>query len=142
MTVGRSTHAFQTFSIARDVALLMFALLAAVSGCAADAGLLDETTEPVAVDEAGQALQRGGGGMRLGYTCSNGVCECDKSIENDCEDMSGVCTDASLDDLIACIDGWLTTHCTCTQIRSGSAGAVGGVRTTAIQGTAVYSIAN
>ena len=29
--------------------------------------------------------------------------------------MSGVCTDATVDGLIACIQGWLTTHCTCTK---------------------------
>jgi hypothetical protein len=62
------------------------------------------------------ALVNDGGGPRLGYSCSNGTCTCDKSIENDCEDMSGVCTDASIDDLIRCIDGWLTTHCTCKKM--------------------------
>jgi hypothetical protein len=31
--------------------------------------------------------------------------------------MSGVCSDGSIDNLIACINGWLTTHCTCTLAR-------------------------
>jgi len=57
-------------------------------------------------------INNGGG---LGFRCSGGTCTCDKSIENDCEDMSGVCTDASIDALIGCIQGWLTTHCTCTK---------------------------
>lgn len=60
-------------------------------------------------------LRIGGGGPRLGYSCTNGTCTCDKSIENDCEDMSAVCTDATVDALIKCIDGWLTTHCVCTK---------------------------
>ena len=64
--------------------------------------------------EPSAAVRRGGGGSR-GYTCKNGSCECDKSIENDCEDMSGVCTDATVDALINCINGWLTTHCSCTK---------------------------
>jgi hypothetical protein len=29
--------------------------------------------------------------------------------------MSALCTDATIDSLIKCIDGWLTTHCVCTQ---------------------------
>ena len=60
-------------------------------------------------------INNGGGPGGLSYSCSNGTCTCDKGIENDCEDMSGVCTDGSLDGLISCIDGWLTTHCTCTK---------------------------
>ena len=139
MTARRSTHAFQVFSNAR-LGLLLATLLSAAVGCAADTGLLEDGAESVDVGETDQALIRGSGGPRLGYSCTNGVCECDKSIENDCEDMSGVCTDGSLDDLIACIDGWLTTHCTCTKIRTGSAGSIrGGVVATQLQGTAGFS---
>lgn len=62
------------------------------------------------------ALTRGGSNQqRLGYTCSGGTCECSKAIENDCEDMTAVCTDATVGGVITCIDGWLTTHCTCKQ---------------------------
>ena len=63
-------------------------------------------------DRRGMGMGRG---PSLGYTCSNGTCTCDKSIENDCADMSAVCTDATVDALINCINGWLTTHCTCTK---------------------------
>lgn len=28
--------------------------------------------------------------------------------------MSGVCSDDTVDDLIDCINGWLTTDCSCT----------------------------
>jgi hypothetical protein len=65
--------------------------------------------------EASPKLFRGGRGGGLGYSCTNGTCTCDKSVENDCEDMSAECTDATVDALINCINGWLTTHCTCTK---------------------------
>ena len=135
------------FSTARRLMLLLVLTVTAAVGCAADTGMLDEDSDadPVAVAGSEEALQRGGGGTRLGYSCSGGTCTCDKSIENDCEDMSGVCTDASIDNLIACINGWLTTHCTCTQIRASSGGKggvyqppTGGVFT---QSTAVFSVA-
>jgi len=63
------------------------------------------------------ALVNNGGGPSggLGFSCTNGECTCDKSIENDCEDMTAVCTDATVDGVITCINGWLTTHCTCTK---------------------------
>jgi len=54
-------------------------------------------------------------GGSLGYNCRKGVCECDKSIENDCELMSWECTWASLPDFSTCLKGWLTTHCECKQ---------------------------
>ncbi|HZR80636.1 MAG TPA: hypothetical protein VFD92_06035 [Candidatus Binatia bacterium] len=60
-------------------------------------------------------VNNGGGTGGLGYSCSGSTCTCDKSIENDCEDMSGICTDDTVDALITCINGWLTTHCVCTK---------------------------
>lgn len=50
-----------------------------------------------------------------GYRCSNGTCTCSKEIFNDCEEMSAECSAGSLDALILCIQGWGTSHCTCTQ---------------------------
>ena len=138
--------AFQNFSTARRLLLLVVLAVAAATGCAADTGLLDDDGEQVDVDASEQALIRGSGGTRLGYSCSGGTCTCDKSIENDCEDMSGVCSDASIDALIACINGWLTTHCTCTQVRSTSgAGSVytpptGGVVTTGTYTTNLQTV--
>ena len=113
------THTFQVLA-RRALTILAALALAAANGCAADLGAGAE--DPV--EGTGEALKRGGGGGGLAFSCTNGICTCDKSIENDCEDMSGVCTDASIDDLIACIDGWATTHCTCTQLRASSAGSV------------------
>lgn len=85
-------------------------------GCEAADMVEGQSDDPAAeVAAVEQALARGTGGPRAGYTCSGTTCECDKSIENDCEDMSAVCTDATVDALIACINGWLTTHCTCTK---------------------------
>jgi hypothetical protein len=92
-------------------------------GCAAGAPpaeqLVDDSAQTDAeIAVAEEALTRGRvGGNRLGFTCTNGVCECDKAVENDCEDMSGVCSDDTVDDLITCIDGWLTTHCVCNLAR-------------------------
>jgi hypothetical protein len=91
-------------------ALVVLAIVGA-SGCAAGVGAEEED----AVTSTTDALMRGGGHVGAGYSCSGGTCTCDKSIENDCEDMSGACTDATVDALINCINGWLTTHCTCTQ---------------------------
>jgi hypothetical protein len=63
-----------------------------------------------------QALMSGGfNQQRLGYTCTGNTCECSKAIENDCEDMTAVCTDKTVDAVIACINGWATTHCVCTK---------------------------
>lgn len=62
-----------------------------------------------------QALKSGGWNQRAGFTCSGNVCECSKAIENDCEDMTAVCTDKTVDAVIACIGGWATTHCVCTK---------------------------
>jgi hypothetical protein len=111
MTAKRPADRIPRFSPTR----IALAALAAITmaGCAAQTGLDDEADSDVAVSDA--ALMRGGGSTRNAYTCSGGTCTCDKSIENDCEDMSGVCTDATVDALINCINGWLTTHCTCTQ---------------------------
>lgn len=80
-------------------------------GVAGEEGFANEDPAQVSVVEA--ELRTGSGPTGLGYSCTNGTCTCDKSIENDCEDMSGVCRDADIDDLIRCIDGWLTTHCVC-----------------------------
>ena len=105
-------------------------------GCAARTGV-EEPDAPVASQE--QDLTRGGGGISLGYTCTpDGTCTCDKSIENDCENMSGICREKDLDNLINCINGWLTTHCTCVAglVRpptTGVIGTVGGVKTTAVK---------
>jgi hypothetical protein len=143
----QDTYVFHVFSkrarlFARGFLPLVVPAIFAAAGCAADAGVQGEDEDTVDVTGSEQALMRGGGG-RVGYSCTNGVCECDKSIENDCENMSGVCTDGSIDALIACIDGWATTHCTCTQLRS-SGGSVssfpkGGVLSSALQTTAVFS---
>jgi hypothetical protein len=94
-----------------SICIVLGALLV---GCG---GAPEETAPGAAgVDESSEALRRGGGGGgKLGFSCSKGVCTCDKSIENDCEDMSAVCTEDTLGGLIQCIDGWLTTDCTCTQ---------------------------
>jgi hypothetical protein len=113
MTAHRPADRSPRFSRTR-IALAALAAAITMAGCAAQTGFDDEADSDVAVSDA--ALIRGGGGStRNGYTCSGGTCTCDKSIENDCEDMSGVCTDATVDALINCINGWLTTHCTCTQ---------------------------
>ena len=88
---------------------LAFLTTVAAAGCLGN----PDDAEPVTGSES--ALARGSGSAGQSYSCSGGTCTCDKSIENDCEDMSGVCSDGSIDNLIACINGWLTTHCTCTQ---------------------------
>jgi hypothetical protein len=71
-----------------------------------------EGQEEVASTE--QALKSGGWNQR-GFSCNGNSCECSKAIENDCEDMTAVCTDATVDAVIACINGWATTHCVCTK---------------------------
>jgi hypothetical protein len=94
--------------------------IVAASGCVGAPAIedLEEGVEQdAAVASAEAELIRGGGSGGLGFTCSGGLCTCDKSIENDCEDMSGVCSDATVDGLINCINGWLTTHCTCSLAR-------------------------
>ena len=95
--------------------LALVITLGGASGCGMD-GPEEETDDVGQVEpDQSQALARGGGSRGLSYSCTNGTCTCDKSIENDCANMSGVCTDATVDALINCINGWLTTHCTCTQ---------------------------
>jgi len=96
----------------------------AAQGCMASQADIDAAEAQEQGEQAGQAevagteqaLLRGGNNtIKLGYSCSGGTCECSKAIENDCEDMTAVCTDATVDGVITCINGWLTTHCTCTQ---------------------------
>ena len=96
---------------ARMAPVLGIALMAAVGS----GGCLGSPDEEGQVEASEQGLARGGGSVGNSYSCTNGTCTCDKSIENDCENMSGVCTDATVDGLINCINGWLTTHCTCKQ---------------------------
>jgi hypothetical protein len=106
--------------------LRLFACLAfigsAATGCMATQADIDQAElEEAGLDGQGEvasteeALTRGGNNKKsLGFTCTGTSCECDKSIENDCENMSGVCSDATVDALITCIGGWATTHCVCT----------------------------
>jgi hypothetical protein len=108
---SRSISATATDRLRGPLAVVALATFGAVAGCVPE-DAVDEQDELARVDEP---LIRGTGPQGLGYSCKNGVCECDKSIENDCEDMSAECTEESLDSLITCIDGWLTTHCDCTQ---------------------------
>lgn len=92
---------------------------AAAQGCAGATAADIEGAELEAqadVASSEQALVRGGyNQQRLGYSCTGNVCECSKAIENDCEDMTAVCTDKTVDAVITCISGWLTTHCVCTK---------------------------
>jgi hypothetical protein len=112
MTANRPADRTARFSRTR-IALAALAAMT-MAGCAAQTGLDDNDADSdVAASDA--ALMRGGGSTHASYSCSGGTCTCDKSIENDCEDMTGVCTDATVDGVITCINGWLTTHCTCTQ---------------------------
>lgn len=110
---SRTLTATGTDRIRGLLAVLALATIGAAAGCVPE----EEAAagEQGAVTQIEQSLMRGSGPRGLGYSCSNGTCTCDKSIENDCADMSAVCTDATVDALIACINGWLTTHCVCTQ---------------------------
>lgn len=101
---------------------IVYSLFAAgvAQGCLASQADIDqaelELDEQAEVASTEQALVRGGSNQqRLGYTCSGGTCECSKAIENDCEDMTAVCTSKTVDGVITCINGWLTTHCSCTK---------------------------
>jgi hypothetical protein len=78
-----------------------------------DEGLQAEADAGPEIAASEQALIRGSGPKGLGLTCSGGTCECDKDVENECEDLSGQCIEADLDDFIRCVEGWLTTHCSC-----------------------------
>jgi hypothetical protein len=126
-TVSSSTRPFRSTSGTRQlIALFALAGLGMV-GCAGGPGLEEEGLEdaaPAEVADLEASLIRGSGPTGLGYSCTSGVCTCDKSIENDCEDMSGVCRDADIDSLINCIDGWLTTHCTCRTARVAPKGGL------------------
>jgi len=118
MTSSSTTALSARFHQSR-VTLAALAIVAA-SGCVGAPpieDLEDGVEQDAAVASTEAELIRGGGSGGLGFTCSGGLCTCDKSIENDCEDMSGVCSDATVDGLITCISGWLTTHCTCSLAR-------------------------
>ena len=87
----------------------------ALAACAVEG---QDPLDPAAGEEIAtrsDALINNGGGPRNGFSCdrTQGVCECNKSIEGDCDDMRKNCT-GGLEDLDKCISGWLTTHCTCT----------------------------
>ncbi len=93
---------------------LALAVLALVGANACAARTVGQGDGDAPIASQAEALSRGGGGSKgAGFTCTNGECTCSKEIENDCEDMSGVCSDDTVDDLIRCIQGWLTTDCTC-----------------------------
>ena len=90
----------------------------ALTACAVDA----DSEEPSATENVAtrsDALINNGGGPRAGFSCENGVCECSKSIEGDCDRMRNNCT-GGLTQLDECLKGWLTTHCTCTYGRTTS----------------------
>lgn len=91
--------------------MLAMAALATVAA----AGCMGNPDDAEQVGSSEQALARGGGSVGQSFSCTNGTCTCDKSIENDCWDMTAVCSDATVDGVVTCINGWLTTHCTCTQ---------------------------
>ena len=83
-------------------------MLIGASGCAANyVPDPDPVDDEQAVESSEQALIRGSGGL-------NATGECDKSIEGDCEHLTSLCTDDTVDQLIRCIEGWATTHCSCT----------------------------
>lgn len=85
----------------------LFALFG-TSGCAAGyVPATDGVEDDQTVESSEQALFRGSGGL-------NATGECDKSIEGDCENLTALCTDDTVDQLIRCIEGWATTHCSCT----------------------------
>ena len=90
---------------------LMALALLAVAGCATGHAVEGDPDAPyddeLDVASSEQALKRGGGGL-------SATGECDKSIEGDCENMTSLCTEDTVDDLIRCIEGWATTHCSCT----------------------------
>jgi hypothetical protein len=107
----------------KTIRIAVVCLLAgfSASGCAAatqadvdEAELQAELAEQDEVASTEQALLSGGWNQR-GFSCNGNSCECSKAIENDCEDMTAVCTDATVDAVIACINGWATTHCVCTK---------------------------
>lgn len=102
-------------SSATRLITLCLLLGAVLVGCG---GPEELTPADFELEESSDALRRGKGGPKLSYSCTNGVCTCDKSIENDCENMSAVCEDADIDPLINCINGWLTTHCTCDEAKT------------------------
>jgi hypothetical protein len=106
----------------KSLRIAVVCLLAGLSvqGCAGatqadidEAELQGEPLDEVASTE--QALKGGGWNQQRGFSCNGNSCECSKAIENDCEDMTAVCTDGTVDAVIACIGGWATTHCVCTK---------------------------
>jgi hypothetical protein len=116
----RSVPKLRRSALGQRLLIWMTLAFAYASGCAAgvpETSLGDAVETDAEIASAEAALIRGSGGPSLGFTCTNGKCTCDKSIENDCEDMSGVCSDDTVDDLINCIEGWLTTDCVCTLAR-------------------------
>jgi hypothetical protein len=93
----------------RSLSMLALLLLAVAStGCAA-ATDLDVDDE---LSTSQEALSRPSRPPNV-IDCDGRQCTCDKSIENECAEMSARCTDESIDDLIDCINGWGTTHCSC-----------------------------
>ena len=94
-----------------DLMALALLAIAGTSGCAAGYPVEGNSEAPYDdeqdVASSEQALKRGSGGL-------SATGECDKSIEGDCENMTALCTEDTVDDLIRCIEGWLTTHCSCT----------------------------
>ena len=86
------------------MALVLLAV-AGVSGCATGHAVEGDPEAPYDdkpdVASSEEALRRASGGL-------SATGECDKSIEGDCENMTALCTDDTVDDLIRCIEGWLT----------------------------------
>jgi hypothetical protein len=97
----------------RRVYLMAVALLAVAGapGCFAGHAVDADSEAPYddepVVASSEEALIRASGGL-------SATGECDKSIEGDCENLTALCTDDTVDDLIRCIEGWATTHCSCT----------------------------
>jgi hypothetical protein len=107
-----------TASTVRHFVVAAFGTAAfALAGCAVDAPAMDAPADTAESEEStattSSALKAGGGGGGLGFTCTNGTCTCSKGIEGDCDRMVINCT-GGFDEFDTCMEGWLTTDCSCT----------------------------
>jgi hypothetical protein len=89
-----------------------------LAGCAIDPnGAVEDGPGDPAATTSEALFSTGGGTGGNGFTCDGATCTCSKTIEGDCDRMRINCT-GDMTSFDNCLKGWLTTDCSCTEVRS------------------------
>jgi hypothetical protein len=88
-----------------------------LAGCAIDPNGADADGDGDPAATTSEALNNGSGSGGLGFSCDGETCTCSKTIEGDCDRMRINCT-GDMTSFDNCLKGWLTTDCSCNEVRT------------------------